>query len=296
MYTCMYICIGAEPVTTTPAPTPQGDSSSTVVCNLTSPDATYPSCGSVKGCDSQNNPLSITTAANVSLCITSCTATSTCKACTYDKSSSQCILLKELTSVTPGAGNWSTYICQTLSRVYDVTTSCPQVGGGTGRQRRQMLPHSLQWLSISQERYPPHHQEEDAAYPHHPRRLQSYTNGCPNADPSNVTSISLVFITPNGSSTVESLLAWNLLVSDLSSGGSPAGYNSSTICSINTNTSITYQTGSPTPAPTPSPTNGPTISPSAAPTSLPTTSPSKVPTSIPTSMPTFAPSEVPTSM
>jgi PAN domain len=280
-----YIHTGAAPVNPpppTPAPTNQGGI--IIECNQTSPNANYPSCGPLKGCDAQNAPLSTTTAAATPAgCISLCSTTSPCKACTYDNITSQCILLRNLTSVAPGGSgeDWSTYIVQTLPRVYPLVNACPVVTSKsptrvpTNAPGRRRHHRHLVSLDASRHTAAPHH--------HYPQRsLQSYSGGCQRANGTDVSVLTLEFITPNGSSTFESLAAWQALVSNISSGGSVGPYNSSNICTVNTDPVIIYETGSPTPSPTPSPTSRPSAAPTPSPTPGPTSSPTPAPTPVPT--------------
>jgi hypothetical protein len=255
----IYIHAGAQPVDP-PVPTvsPTFSPSPVINCNKTSPNGNYFGCGPLKGCNFQGNPISIATSANTAGCITLCDTTSPCKACTYDTINGQCILLQNLTSVAPSTDgeNWSTYIVQTLHPLYPLIPVCPETFSPTkmptvGAGSRQLLMSD--WL--------PHQHHHHHHHRYHPsRRLQSYSGGCQGV--TNVSTIPLAFITPNGSSTADSLAAWQALVLNISSGGSVGGYNSSNICSVNTNTTIIPQTGGPTSSPTqnsptPLPTPGP---------------------------------------
>ena len=128
-------------------------------------------------------------------------------------------------------GNWSTYIRNTLPQVYPLVNSCADTASPTRvptvARRRQLV--SSEW-----------------SYHHTRRSLQSYDGGCQAANSSDVAQVVLAFAT-DGSTTNTVLAAWEAAVTNISSGGSLGPYNSSNICSVNTEPEITYVTGSPTP-------------------------------------------------
>ena len=217
--------------TTSPTLTP----GSSLICNGSASGASsnFVGCGEVQGCDANAGGILITNATSSDACVSSCLAAtvSSCLAASYDNTTGECFLLSNLTSVVPqgSAGQWITYLHTSQPSTIPLSTSCfatqtptmtPTLAGGRRHRHIHRSRHllSTQTQQEQQQRQPYHQPSSVARHggsaSYHPnsdyyRMMQassSNATGCP-GNASDQSTLVLLFLTPNSTSTTDTLNA-----------------------------------------------------------------------------------------
>lgn len=172
----------------------------------------------------------------------------------YMAETNECLLYANITSaVDDGTGSWLTYssisgeiplVAECGGSQTGTPTKVPTISSG---RRLQLLGESLSKVADGQLKYDHHRQLQSAG------ASTSSTYNC-TGNPENITTIPLIFSTPNASSTEAVAGAVDTLAKNATL---LPGFNQTNICSINSDVTIIYDTGSPTLVPTVAPSSRP---------------------------------------